>query len=151
MSEAFESVLAHVEFLARRFKRDNLRNVICVILMELGIHTNHDGFDYLVTGITLYLRNKPLVRQLGLYPAIARQYREYVTDKQIERSIRNAIAAAWKNFDPVDWIRYFPPESDGKIKKPCNTAFISRIARVLELWEGCCEETMNETCKEDLV
>lgn len=143
-------MLMHMDFLATLFRKEDIHYVAMLILMELGVPTNYDGFDYLVKGITLYVREPALIRSVGLYQAIAMQY-DFVTDKQVEHAIRCAIEAAWKKCNTDDWIRCFSPETNGKIKKPCNTEFITRIARVLELWKGCCLKNMQEACKEDVV
>lgn len=144
-------MLRHIAFLAKLFRKEDIHYVASLLLMELGVSTSRAGYDYLVKGITLYLRDPDLIRSVGLYQAIAMQYPDFVTDKQVEHAIRCAIESAWKNYREDDWIRCFPPGSNGKIKKPCNTEFISRIARVLELWEGCCLKNMQEACKEDMV
>ena len=151
MSVDTPSLLMHMQFLANMFRKEDIHYVISLILMELGVNTNHVGYDYLLKGITIYVREPERIRAVGLYQAIAMAYPDYVTTEQIEHAIRIAIAAAWKKFPADDWFRYFSPETSGKLKKPCNTAFISQIARVLELWEGCCLKNMQEACKEDMV
>ena len=150
MSAEVCAVLEHLTFLARYFQQDHLRHLAQVILMELGFQPNHDGCTYLLQGILLTVCQPEKVRFMGLYGAIAARYGGCITEKQIERAIRTAINAAWENFHRDDWILYFSPVWDGKIKKPCNTAFVSQIARVLQLWKGCCPEK-TEDYKEDMV
>lgn len=136
MSVIIDKALNHIQFLATIFGKDSVRHVIVVLLLELDVPTNYDGFDYLVRGITIYARDPSQMMVKGLYPAIASTYEKKVEAPQIESAIRSAIKAAWKRFDATAWNRYFP----GTTEKPANAEFISRLARILELWEGCCEE-----------
>jgi hypothetical protein len=46
----------------------------------------------------------------------------------VERNIRSAIDAAWSKRDENVWRLYFTPDSQGKMDKPTNAAFISRLA-----------------------
>ena len=131
-----DKALDHIEFLATLFGRDDVRYVIVVLLLELDVPTNYDGFDYLVRGITIYLRDPSQMIVKGLYPAIAATYGKDIAVPQIESAIRSAIKAAWKRHDAAAWERYFP----GMAARPSNAEFISRIARILELWEGCCKK-----------
>ena len=136
MGITFDKTLSHIQFLATVFGRDRVRHVIVVLLLELDIPTNYDGFDYLVRGIMIYFKELSLMMVKGLYPAIAATYEKEVEAPQIESAIRSAIGVAWKRYDAAAWERYFP----GMTEKPSNAEFISRIARFLELWEGCCKE-----------
>ena len=137
MRITFDNALNHIQFLATIFGRDRVRHVIVVLLLELNVPTDFDGFDYLVRGITIYNRDPSQMFGKGLYPAIAETYAKKVEVPQVESAIRCAIKSAWKNCDVVAWNRYFPDRTG----KPSNAEFISRIAWILELWEGCCKES----------
>lgn len=143
MRITFDDALNHLYFLAKLFGRNNARYVIVILLLELNVPTNYDGFDYLVKGIMIYFRNQSHMMSKGLYPAIAEECAIDVEPIQIESAIRSAIKAAWKSRDETAWLWYFA----GSAEKPSNAEFISRIARILELWEGCCKEY--ERCKEE--
>lgn len=131
-----DETLKHIDFLAKLFGRNNVRYVIVVLLLELGIPTNYDGFDYLIQAITIYHTDPSQMIMKGLYPAVAKTSQKNVDGQHVESSIRTAIKIAWKYHDDIAWKRYFSETS----RKPSNTEFVSKIARVLELWEGCCEE-----------
>ena len=49
------------------------------------------------------------------------------------------IHDAWENRDEAVWRCYFPSNQEGFVEKPSNGEFISRVARFLELWQGCCK------------
>lgn len=147
MGTTFNETLKHIEFLAKLFGRNNGRYVIVVLLLELGIPTNYDGFDYLIQAITIYHTDPSQMIMKGLYPAVANVSKKKVDGPQVESSIRAAIKIAWKNHDELAWKRYFA-EFAGK---PSNTVFISKIARILELWEGCCEEYERKNKEEAMV
>lgn len=57
MRITFDNALNHIQFLATIFGRDRVRHVIVVLLLELNVPTDFDGFDYLVRGITIYNRD----------------------------------------------------------------------------------------------
>lgn len=142
MGITFDNALDHIDFLAKFFGRDNIRHVLVVLLLELDVPTNYDGFDYLVRGIMIYAKDPSQMMVKGLYPAIAATYDKEIAVPQIESAIRSAIKTAWKRFDALAWNRYF----QGFTERPSNAEFISRIARILEVWEGCCTKyEQNET------
>lgn len=151
MSVDMYQTLAHIACLTETFKTNKRYCVVLLILMELGIATQHDGYEYLIKTILLYCDNPSPVTMRELYSRVADMYANAVSEAQIEHAIRCAIKAAWKKHDESAWIRYFSPGRDGKLEKPSNTEFITRVARVVELWEGCCKEHFNKTCKEDKV
>lgn len=139
MEIATDETLVHIKFLARTFGRDGIRYVIVVFLLELGVPTNYDGFDFLVNAIAIYYEDPDQMITEGLYPAVASLYnRKKIWGTQVESSIRNAIRAAWRRRDAGVWIRYFSPDASGDVAKPSNTEFISTLARMLQVWEGCC-------------
>lgn len=138
MQYPIQETLDHVDFLARQFHQGDAQYVILVILLELDVPTNYDGFDYLSKAIALYHEDPAQMITKGLYAAVANAYRGAVDESQIESSIRSAVKSAWARRDESVWSLYFPFDKDGKIKRPSNTEFISRIARVLQLWRGCC-------------
>lgn len=142
-----EETLEHIKFLARYWGRAGLQYMVITLLLELSVPTGCDGFDYLKESIILYYEDPMQTITKGLYPAVADQYDCFVDGTQIESSIRNAIRKAWKNRNENNWRRYFPPNIYGEIPKPSNTEFISRIARVLELWKGCCEAYEQQSYK----
>lgn len=132
--------LDHVAFLARKFSGNQIQHVITVLLIEIGVPTNYDGFDYLVKAISIFCTDPTQMIMKGLYPAVARQYSREIEASQIEQAIRGAIRVAWRKRDPETWNLYFPPELNGQMDKPTNTEFVSRLAYVVELWKACCDK-----------
>lgn len=130
-----EKTLDHVLFLTRHFDKGNVQQVIMVLLIELGVPTHYDGFDYLVKAVHIFCEDPTQMIMKGLYPAIARQYDRFIDASHIEQAIRGAIQYAWKRHDEQTWLRYFPPNEEGTLTKPTNTEFVSRLAYVVELWK----------------
>lgn len=141
-----EKTLDHVLFLARRFEKEDVERVIMMVLIELGIPTHYDGFDYLVKAVSIFCDDPTQMIVKGLYPAVARQYNRQIESTHIEQAIRGAVQFAWNKHDDGIWMLYFPPE-DGGLKKPTNTEFVSRLAYVIELWKACREKYAEEVTK----
>lgn len=134
-----DKTLEHVLFLARRFNKSNIRQVVIILLMELGVPTQYDGFDYLVKAIILCIQDSALVMMKGLYSLIAEQYDREMDTHQIEQAIRSAIDGAWQKGNAEAWDLYFLSGQSHGARKPANAEFISRLARTIELWMGCCD------------
>lgn len=144
-----DKTLEHVLFLARRFNKSNIRHVAIILLMELGVPTQYDGFDYIVKAIVLCVQNPALVMMKGLYNLIAEQYEREMDTHQIEQAIRSAIDSAWRRGDSEAWVRYFLSSQRHGARKPANAEFISRLARTIELWIGCCDAYEHKTLDEE--
>ena len=130
--------LKHVLFLARHLPKDNVQTAVALILLELEIPSEYDGFRYLKSAIPMYYENPSLFLTKELYPAVGKIHGS--SGLMVERSIRFAISSAWKRSDKKAWNLYFPMNQNRKIQKPSNGEFIAQIARFLELWQNCYEE-----------
>ena len=146
MRYEIEKTLDHVLYLARRFKKEDVEQVIMMLLIELGIPTHYDGFDYLVKAVSIFCNDPTQMIVKGLYPAVARQYDRDMESTHIEQAIRGAIQFAWNKHDDDIWMLYFPPGKEG-MKKPTNTEFVSRLAYAVELWKACREKYAEEVMK----
>ena len=135
--------LKHVLFQTRHFDRDDIESAILAILIDLRVSTSHDGFEYLRIAILLNYHHPTGSLSSDVYPAITEYCETEVGAKPAEQAIRSAIVAAWKNHDHV-WNYYFSPDETGRIKKPTNAEFITKIARILELWHKCSREAAYE-------
>lgn len=144
MRDNVEGTLKHMLFLARHLNRCDVQYVVVVLLLELGISTKYDGYEYLKQAIIFYYKDPTQQVTKELYPAVAKQFGGRVTGIHVEAAIRGTIKQAWAKRDNNIWGRYFPTDLDGNIKKPTNTDFISRITNALELWKGCCEAYENQ-------
>lgn len=112
------------------------RNFITTSLITLGIPVNYHGYGYLRECIVRIAQKPDQGITKELYPAIAKMFGNGLTDKNIERSIRNAIEQAWKMRDDQIWQQYFPLRKDGQIKKPTNSQFIYALADSLRLYHS---------------
>lgn len=95
------------------------------LLRSLHLTSKHNGFGYLVEAIRLRARNPGDPITKVLYPAVGEICG--CTGRQVERSIRSALTAAWCYQEDGIWKRYFP----GLKKRPSNAAFIARMAEEL--------------------
>lgn len=96
-------------------------------LMALQLPVQADGFQQLRIGIPLFAQDKEQRLSKELYPAIAE--RCGCSNSAVERSIRDAIQAAWEIRDEHIWQKYFPNITEC----PTNKAFIARLAELLEI------------------
>lgn len=140
MKTTIEDTLRHVQFLNRHLNTLDLQCMVIVVLLELGVATKLDGFDYIMRGIILLCDDPALLITKGVYPEIGKCYEPRIGSQQVERSIRTAISDAWSQRNSKVWGYYFTDP-----KKPTNAEFITRIARILELWRCCQREASYET------
>lgn len=101
------------------------------LLLTLGVPTKLRGYACLREALLAAMRNPGQSVTKELYPAVATACDG--TAGQVERAIRGAINAAWENRDEQIWRLYFLPGPDGKIPRPTNMEFISRLAERLIL------------------
>lgn len=106
--------------------RTDPKTTVSDIMQMLGVPTKLRGYCYIREAVPLMAKDPMQSITKELYPAVAA--RKAGTASQVERSIRSAINAAWKNRDEQVWQRYFKPGADGQIPRPTNAAFISRLA-----------------------
>ena len=144
MKSTIEDTLRHVQFLNRHLNTFDLQCMVIVVLLELGISTRRDGFDYMKKGILLLCGDPSLLITKGVYPEIGACYVPVVGSQQIEQSIRSAITDAWTQRNKRVWGYYFSGTTGSNPKKPTNAEFMTRIARVLELWQCCQKEASYE-------
>lgn len=144
MAGTIEGTLKHALFLSRHINQCDPQYVAVVVLLELGVSPKRSGFDHLKNAIMLRFRYPTQILTKDIYPAVGGAYDPKVSVFQVEQTIRSAITKAWENRDDRVWGYYFPPDRNGRIKKPSNAEFISIIARFIELWEGCCKEVSHE-------
>lgn len=140
MPNNIEKMLDHILFLARRFRPSDVKYIVMIILLDLGIEPKYDGYHYLVKAIVLYLEAPTQVTVKNLYIAIAALYNGTVDAQQVEQAIRSAIRQAWNKRSDETWNCYFVSNSRGEIVKPSNGDFISMVACIVELWKGWCQE-----------
>ena len=106
--------------------RPDLRTSVSNVLLALGISTKLRGYGYLREAIMEFIAAPGQSVTKELYPTVGK-----ICDAnkdQVERSIRSAIANAWKNGDEAVWRLYFQSPAGGKTARPSNAVFISAIA-----------------------
>lgn len=103
------------------------------LLHTLGIPAKLDGYTYLQEAIVLFIQDPSQSITKELYPAVARRCGSAAM--HVERSIRNAISAAWCCHDDALWQQIFPANSSGCLSRPTNGTFISQLAEYLRLQE----------------
>ena len=134
MRKDLENSYDHIVFLVRLLHKSDIEYVIVAILMELGIPAKHEGYHYLKASILNYNSSMIGIVNAKLYQTVAEQYGG--TRLSVEKAIRSAIKAGWKNRHDKMWEYYFPGINVHSENPPSNHAFIADIVRVLELWEG---------------
>ena len=140
MEDAINETLDHILFIARRFSKEDLPSVILLILLELHIPTMGEGSYYLRKAIELNCRNPSMVHMKSLYQLIA----PGINYSTMEQAIRGAIRTGYRTGSMEKWNIYFQEEDNIKAHGPSNAQFITKIARILELWQNCSEEVSHE-------
>jgi hypothetical protein len=139
MRSRTDETLRYVQFLARRFDKQDVNAVTLIILYDLNIQPNNEGFGYLRKAIEMDLSSSSRTITKGIYPVISFIYDSHDAWKPVDQAIRRAIKAAWNERDEEVWNLFFPPRSGRKPKCPSNKEFIARISCIIELWQSCKE------------
>lgn len=134
-----DDTLRYVQFLARRFDKQDVKAVTLIILFDLSFQTSNEGFEYLRHAIEMERADSGTTVTKGIYPAISSIFDGTDTWKPVEQAIRRAIRAAWNERDETVWDMFFPRRSGKKPKCPSNKEFITRISCIIELWQSCKE------------
>ena len=144
MAPTIEDTLLHAMFYARHLSRCEPRHCLGAILMELDLPAHRVGFQYIKEAILIFYEDPIGVHMKGIYQAVGQRMDPPIEDTQIEQDMRDVIRQAWKHSDDSVWKLYFPQDPAGRIKRPSNSEFVSRIACFLDLWQGCCKEVSYE-------
>ena len=108
------------------------------LVLTLGVRTKLDGYTYLLDAIPMALRDPGISLTKELYPEVGKLHR--ASGVQVERAIRGAVQSAWERRDEHVWRMYFQPGPDGRVTRPTNGGFITRLAECLasgsEIWRN---------------
>lgn len=126
---------------APMFSRPDPHNAASNMLLTLGIRTKLKGYNNLREAIPLMAKDPGLSLTKELYPAVGKLCNS--SGQQVERAIRSAINSAWIQRDDQVWRMYFQPGKNGRVPRPTNGAFISRLADCLNAGT----EDLQEKCK----
>ena len=135
--ESEETVPAWYTVLKERLflEEDGLMSVkISVILKNLGLSPNLNGYYYLKTAIGIGVRTPLAAGHITkmIYPEVARQYHTSVSS--VERSIRHSVDVIWErgNREPY----YYLSGQYGR-GKPTNSEFVSYLAEYIRFVDDC--------------
>ena len=122
---------ARVRDLATRMKpvvlaRPDNKTVVRNVLLSLSFPPKLRGFTYLQEAVLELMEHPGQMVTKELYPTVGK--RCYASKEQVERSIRSAIAAAYKVRNEQIWRQYFASDSNVELSRPTNGAFIMTLA-----------------------
>lgn len=125
-----EAIISHisrmVDWHAENYTDRNPQRRTAIHLRHLEFPEHRDGFQYLQTGIPLYINDPTQSITKDLYPAIAHLHGND-NHKAVEKAIREVVEYSWKRRNVLKWKAYFPRHT----KRPTNKQFFSRLAQML--------------------
>lgn len=139
MKSRTDDMLKYVQFLARRFDKQDTKAVTLIILYDLNMQPYNEGFVYLRRAIEVECADSGRTATAGIYPVISNLFGAYDVQKPVEQAIRRTIKAAWSERDEEIWNLFFPIVKGRIPKCPSNKEFITRISCIIELWQSCKE------------
>ena len=109
----------------------NVGSTVERVLLDLGVPCHINGYNYLITAISLVVGNADLINSITkeLYPAVAEKYK--TTPSRVERAVRHAIECGWDRVDMDVMTEYFGNTISAIKGKPTNSEFIARVANVV--------------------
>jgi hypothetical protein len=138
-----DPIFARAEFLASNMKRQNVQSVILLILYDLRIPVNCDGFGYLKHAILIASRTTTQIMETEIFEAVGNLYTPKVSFRNMDTAVHAAIQKAWKTRVDDRWERYLPEYLIERRKPPSNLEFICAIVYFLEFWQDCYEKEAN--------
>ncbi len=129
-----DALVGHIRDLAacrgpEEITQADMRSASANLLLHMGFSSKLDGFSYLQAALPIYAEDMSQAITKELYDTVGKMFNK--DQKQVERSIRNAIEIAWKKRDDDLWREYFPTPPGSPVPKPTNGVFISRMATQL--------------------
>lgn len=118
----------------RREKDDDIkRQYVEEELEKMGFKKKQVGFTYIVDAVMILMDYSGIPPRLSseIYPLIAKVRK--VSKESVERSIRNAIEAAFRDINPAQLNRYFSYPFDLEKGRPSNRDFLIGFARSIRL------------------
>lgn len=102
---------------------------VTLCLLELGLDPGRTGFLYCREAILLLRENPTLRVTKELYPLIAKAHS--TGPEAVEKSIRDAVAAAWRAGATDTQLKYFLPAANGQVPRPSNRSFLTTLTEQL--------------------
>lgn len=139
MESENDIIWRRAQFLAHRSAGNELHSITLLIMYDLAVPLNCEGFDYLKTAILLALKRPSQIVMKELFLEVGEHYEPKVSYRVMDTAIRSAIRKSWKRDRRVRWNYYFPSYMLQNGKPPSNAEFIAGIVYFLEMWQGCCK------------
>lgn len=142
MKCAINDTVEYVKLLAQNLADCEPNYAVLVIMLDLGIPVNYDGFEYLKAAVVM--QYEEITRDLvnDIYVALAVRYG--ISADMVSSAIRSAIKTAWSRTEHKRWSRYLPAVPMEKGGAPTNAEVIAGLARIMELWQGCAKAYMSQ-------
>lgn len=139
MSYTVGDTLEHLLFTTRHIRRGDVQAAILLVLMELGIPEQYDGFYYLRRAVYLKYQNEAM-NLSAIKQRISEECGPGTASGQIHQAIHAAIAQGWDHGDHEAWTYYVCGIEAEPVQRPTINALVCRLARVMELWCSCSRE-----------
>ena len=110
--------------------RPTPRSAITTALLAMNFPTKQKGFTYIREAVLMLAQDPGQQVTKEIYPVIGKAHGSNF--KAVERAIRHSINCAWNQSDREVWRRYFPTAPNGQVPKPTNSAFLSRLADMVQ-------------------
>lgn len=143
MSCTVGDTLEHLLFTTRHIRQGDVQAAILLVLMELGIPEQYDGFYYLRRAVYLKYKNESMNLNT-IQQRISEECGPGTASGQIHQAINAAIGQGWNHGDPEAWNYYVRGAGTEQMHKPTINALVCRLARVIELWCSCSWEVDHE-------
>ena len=114
----------------KRIPLPTRRQYLACMLASLDIYTDRLGGRNLLDVIPMAADNRELSYSKHLYLGAGKITGHSV--QNVERNIRTAIENGLGDGRKKNWAKYFPVNEEGIVPKPCNSDFISLLARILK-------------------
>ncbi|MBE6982880.1 MAG: hypothetical protein E7435_01135 [Ruminococcaceae bacterium] len=108
------------------FHEKDVQKRVSSTLRKLGFPVYRNGFRCLRYAIPRFSQDPNQSITKELYPYVAERL-QFTGWMAVEKAVREAISAAWKNRDPKKWEELFP----GCEKAPSNKQLIATLAELL--------------------
>lgn len=108
-------------------ENEGLEKIVTSLMLQLGIHANLMGYQYIRTAILLVIHDDKLKKNVtrGLYLEIANKFNS--TPSRVERAMRHAIGTSFERIESFEIVYKIFGNSRSKFK-PTNTEYISAVA-----------------------
>ncbi len=144
MYELMEAAIRHAKFLAKYLNKCGSQYIIRIVLKEIGMPSDKDGFHYAKNAVSILMKNPYETLKNGIYLTVGLMRTPPAGQDQVEQCIRFGVRTAWKNRNDEIWECYFPKGYPGSDACPSNREFLMAVVDFIELWKVCCEEVNYE-------